>query len=193
MRVDPGANPNGCNSSVGERDAMTHDTAAKLKEEFLKLLPPTIFFFIALHIVALVRSLMTAGTGLPTSSTLQIFVASLIIGKAVLLADMLPAINRFPEKPLVYNIAWKTAIYFVIASVIHYLERLYDAAKATGGIAAGNEKLLNEIIWPHFWGIQIIVFVIILNYCVIRELGRAMGEDRVLRLFFRNDLSKSSS
>ena len=169
---------------------MSHNTAAKVKEEFLKLLPPTIFFFIALHVIALVRSLMTAGTGLPVSSTLQIFVASLIIGKAVLLADMLPAINRFPEKPLVYNIAWKTAIYFVIASAIHYLERLYDAAKVAGGIAAGNEKLLSEIVWPHFWGIQIIVFVIILNYCVIRELGRAIGEDRVLRLFFRKDLPK---
>jgi hypothetical protein len=172
---------------------MSHDTAAKLKEEFLKLLPPTIFFFIALHVIALVRSLMTAGAGLPPSSTAQILVASLIIGKAVLLADMLPAINRFPEKPLAYNIAWKTAIYFVIASVIHYLERLYDAAKAAGGVAAGNEKLLSEIVWPHFWGIQIIVFVVILNYCVIRELGRAMGEDRVFRLFFRNDLSKSSA
>jgi hypothetical protein len=28
---------------------------AKLKEEFLALLPPTIFFFVALHIVAFVR------------------------------------------------------------------------------------------------------------------------------------------
>jgi hypothetical protein len=166
---------------------MSQSTWAKLKEEFLKLLPPTIFFFIALHLVALVRSLMTAGTGLPSSSTLQILVASLIIGKAVLVADMLPVINRFPEKPLAYNIAWKTAIYYLIATAIHYLERLYDAVKVAGGIAAGNEKLLSEIVWPHFWGIQVIVFVVILNYCVIRELGRAMGEDHVFRLFFRND------
>ena len=36
----------------------------KVKEEFLALLPPTIFFFIALHIVALIRSLMTKGTGI---------------------------------------------------------------------------------------------------------------------------------
>lgn len=167
---------------------MSQDILTKLKEEILKLLPPTIFFFIALHLIALVRTLMTAGTGLAPSSTFQILVASLIIGKAVLLADMLPAINRFPQKPLSYNIAWKTAIYFVLASAIHYLERLYDATKGAGGIAAGNEKLLSEIVWPHFWGIQIVVFVIILNYCVIRELGRAMGEDRVFRLFFRNDL-----
>ena len=164
---------------------MDHRAIAKVKEDVLNLLPPTIFFFIALHLIALVRSLMTAGTGLPSSSTVQIFVASLIIGKAVLIADMLPVINRFPEKPLVYNIGWKTAIYFFIASAIHYLERLYDAAKEAGGIAAGNQKLLSEIVWPHFWGIQIVVLVVLLNYCVIRELGRAMGEEHVFRMFFR--------
>ena len=164
---------------------MDHRAIGRVKEDVLNLLPPTIFFFIALHLIALVRSLMTAGTGLPSSSTVQIFVASLIIGKAVLIADMLPVINRFPEKPLAYNIGWKTAIYFFIASAIHYLERLYDAAKEAGGIAAGNQKLLSQIVWPHFWGIQIVVLVVLLNYCVIRELGRAMGEEHVFRMFFR--------
>ena len=167
---------------------MAHTAMAKLKEEFLKVLPPTIFFFIALHLIALVRALMTMGTGLPPTSSLQIALAELIIGKAVLIADLWPAINRFPEKPLIYNIAWKTAIYFVVASAIHYLERLYDAAKVAGGIAAGNHKLLAEIVWPHFWGIQIIVLVVIFNYCVIRELGRVLGEDRIFRLFVRRDL-----
>jgi len=155
----------------------------KLKEELLAMLPPTIFFFVALHILALVRVLMTEGTGLPVSSSAQIALAALIIGKAVLLADLWPAINRFPTKPLIYNIAWKTVIYFVVASGIHYLERLFDYAKAAGGIAAGNEKLLSEIVWPHFWALQIVLLVLIFNYCVIRELGRALGEERFFRLF----------
>ena len=156
----------------------------KLKEEFLAVLPPTIFFFVALHIVGLVRALLTKGAGLPLMSSAQITLAALIIGKAVVLADHWPPINRFPEKPLIYNIAWKTVIYYAVATVIHYLERLYDFAKAAGGIAAGNEKLLSEIVWPHFWGLQIILLVIILNYCVIRELGRALGEERMFRMFF---------
>jgi hypothetical protein len=158
--------------------------AEKLKEEFLAVLPPTIFFFIALHVIGLVRALLTKGTGLPLVSSAQIALAALIIGKAVLLADHWPPINRFPEKPLIYNIVWKTIIYFAVASIIHYLERLFDFAKAAGSIAAGNEKLLSEIVWPHFWGLQIVLLVVILNYCVIRELGRALGEKRVFRLFF---------
>jgi hypothetical protein len=167
-------------------------TMHKLKEEFLKMVPPTLFFFIALHVVALVRSLMTQGTGLPPASTAQIALSALILGKAVLLADMLPAINRFPDKPLAYNVIWKTVLYFVAASLIHYLERLYDTHKEVGSLAAANEKLLAQTVWPHFWGIQIVILVVVLNYCAICELGRALGEERIFSLFFRDDITGSA-
>lgn len=156
----------------------------KVKEEFLKVLPPTIFFFVALHVVAIVRALMTKGTGLQPMSTISIAVAALILGKAVLIADMLPLINRYPDKPLAYNVAWKSTIYLVIAGVIHYLERLLDFSRQAGGIAAGNEKLLEEIVWPHFWAIQIILLVLIAMYCTGRELVRIIGRERVMRMFF---------
>jgi hypothetical protein len=34
----------------------------KFKEEFIKVLPPTMFFFVALHIIAFVRVLMARGS-----------------------------------------------------------------------------------------------------------------------------------
>jgi hypothetical protein len=158
--------------------------SSKLKEEFLALLPPTIYFFVALHIVAFVRVLMLKGTGIAPSSTIKIAVAALILGKAVLLADMLPLINRFPNKPLIYNVAWKTLIYLVISAIIHYLERLIDFWRETGSFVAGNEKLLSLIIWPHFWAIQIILLVLIAMYCMMHELVRVVGKDKVMRIFF---------
>jgi hypothetical protein len=157
---------------------------AKLKEEFLAMLPPTIFFFVALHLVAFIRVLIVKGTGLAPLSTISIAVAALILGKAVLIADMLPFINRYPEEPLIYNVAWKTAIYLLISAFIHYLERLVDFSRQAGGIVAGNAKLLAEIIWPHFWAVQIILLVLILMYCTARELVRVIGREKVLRTFF---------
>ena len=156
----------------------------KLKEEFFAVLPPTIFFFVALHIVALIRVLMAKGSHFEPMSTVSIAVASLILGKAVLIADMLPSINRYPDKPLAYNIAWKTVIYLLAASIIHYLERLIDFSREAGGIVAGNEKLLADIVWPHFWAVQILLFVLILAYCTARELVRVIGKQKMLRLFF---------
>jgi hypothetical protein len=158
--------------------------SSKLKEEFFALLPPTIFFFVALHIVAFVRVLILKGTGLEPLSTISIAVAALILGKSVLIADMLPIINRFPERPLIYNIAWKTSIYLLISALIHYLERLYDFSRQAGGIVAGNERLLAEIVWPHFWAIQIVLLVLIVMYCTMRELVRVIGKDKARRIFF---------
>jgi hypothetical protein len=161
-----------------------HLKMTKLKEEFFKLLPPTIYFFVALHIVAFIRVLMLKGTGISPSSSISIAVAALILGKAVLIADMLPMINRFPNKPLIYNVAWKTVIYLLISAVIHYLERLVDFWRQAGGFVAGNQKLLAEIVWPHFWAIQIILFVLIVMYCTMHELVRVIGREKVLRIFF---------
>ena len=158
--------------------------STKLKEEFFKLLPPTIYFFVALHIVAFVRVLMLKGTGLASSSSISIAVAALILGKAVLIADMLPLINRFPNKPLIYNVAWKTVIYLLLSAVIHYLERLIDFWRQTGGFVTGNKKLMAEIVWPHFWAIQIILLVLIAAYCMVHELVRVIGRQKLLRIFF---------
>jgi hypothetical protein len=104
--------------------------STKLLEEFEAMLPPTMFFFVALHLVALIRVLMLKGTGITLSTSWQVTVAALILGKAVVVADHLPFINRYPDKPLAYNIAWKTTIYVLVAMLIHYLERLVDFWRA---------------------------------------------------------------
>jgi hypothetical protein len=156
----------------------------KIKEEFLAILPPTLFFFVALHLVALVRALMVKASGIAPLSTISIAVAALILGKSVLIADMLPVINRYPDRPLAYNVCWKTMIYLMVSLFIHYLERLYDFARQAGGLMAGNEKLLAEIVWPRFWAVQIVLFILVLTYCTAREVVRVIGRQRCMRMFF---------
>ena len=158
--------------------------SGKIKEEIEKVIPPTIFFFIALHVVAVIRALMVKATGIAPLTTVSIAVAALVLGKVVLLADMLPFINRYPDKPLIYNVAWKTTIYMLVSVLIHYLEHLVDYWRQAGGLVAGNEKMLAEIVWPHFWAIQIILLVLIVMYCMMHELVRVIGREKVTRIFF---------
>jgi len=161
-----------------------HKLLAKLKEEFFAILPPTIFFFVALHLVTFIRVLITRGSHFQPLSTTSIAIASLILGNAVLIADMLPPINRYPHKPLAYNIVWKTMIYLLMASIIHYVERLIDFSRQAGGLVAGNGKLLSEIVWAHYLAVEIVLFILILMYCTVRELARVIGKEKMLRLFF---------
>ena len=156
----------------------------KIKEELKALIPPTLFFFVALHLVVFERALMLKGSGISLSTSASVTVLALILGKAVLIADLLPFINRYPHKPLVYNVAWKTAIYVLIAALVHYLERLLDFWRESGGFLEANERMLAELVWPHFWAIQIFLLVLILMYCTMRELVRVIGADRVREIFF---------
>jgi len=163
-----------------------------IKEEFFAMIPPTIFFFFTLGLVAVVRMLMTKGTGLPISTPIQVAVGALVLGKSVLIADMLPIINRYPDRPLAYNVAWKTAIYVLAALVIHYLERLVDFWKEAGGFVAGNEKLLAEMVWPHFWAIHILLTVLIFDYCVLHEIARVIGAKKLREMFFGKPVGASA-
>ena len=158
--------------------------ATKLKEEFLALLPPTLFFVLMLHLVALIRALMLTGTGITLNTSWQVTVSALLLGKAVLVADLLPFINRYPHKPLVYNIAWKTLLYVLVALLVHYLEHLVEFWRATGSLVAGNQRLLAEIVWPHFWATQLLLGVLILLYCTMHELIRVLGRDTVSAILF---------
>jgi len=60
------------------------------------VLPPTIFFLIAFHIVVIDRRLMLREYGLPLSSIVGATVGALLIAKVVLITDKFPFINRFP-------------------------------------------------------------------------------------------------
>jgi hypothetical protein len=158
--------------------------AAKIREEIRALVPPTVYFYITLNLIVLIRALMLRGTGISVSTPVQTAVGALILGKAVLIADLLPFINRYPDKPLAYNVAWKTTIYVLVATLIHYLEFLVDVWREVGSFVAANQKLFAEIVWPHFWAIQIVLAILIFTYCAMHELVRVLGAEKVREMFF---------
>ena len=49
-----------------------HKVIEKVKEEFFEILPPTIFFFVALHVLAVIRVLMSEGSHFEPMSTVQL-------------------------------------------------------------------------------------------------------------------------
>jgi len=155
-----------------------------LKHEIHAVIPPTIFFLISFHIVALDRRLMLREYGLPLSSMVGATVGALLIAKVVLITDELPFINRFPARPLMYNIVWKTGIYVAAALLLHYLEHLVPMWWHLGDLGAANRQLASEMVWPHFWAVQLWLVVLLFVYCALREPVRAIGREKVVAMFF---------
>ena len=158
--------------------------SSRLKHEIAEVIPPTVFFFIAFQVIAFTRALMLEEYGIRVSTFVTASIAALVVAKVVVLTDLLPFLNRFPEKPLIYNVVWKTAIYLVAAIFVRYVEHLISFVRQHGDLATANRRLLDEVVWPHFWAVQIWLVVLFLVYCALRELIRVLGRDRVRSMFF---------
>ena len=120
-------------------------------------------------------------------------VAALLVAKVVLITDKFPFVNRFPDKPLMYNVVWKTVIYTAAALLIHYLEHLVPLWWHTGDLEAANRQLGSEIVWPHFWASQLWLIVLLFVYCALRELIRAIGREKVIEIFFGRRATRPSA
>jgi hypothetical protein len=155
-----------------------------VKHLILELIPPAVFFFITFQMLAFTRSLMLKQYGIEVTTFLAATIGALVAAKVVLLADLLPFINRFPGRPLIYNIAWKTVIYFLAAFLVRYLEEFIHFYRKQGQWVAANRQMLNEVVWTHFLAIQIWLMALLLVYCTLAELVRALGRERARELFF---------
>ncbi|MGI9238081.1 MAG: hypothetical protein ACR2QZ_11830 [Woeseiaceae bacterium] len=156
---------------------------SRLKQEILGVIPTAVFFFIAFQLLALTRALTLRQYDIEISTFVAATVGALIVAKVVMVVDLLPFINRFPDKPLVYNIAWKATIYFVAALFVRYVENLFPFVWEFGDIATANRHLFDEVPWARFWIIQIWLFVLLLIYSVMTELVRVFGRKQVRAVF----------
>lgn len=148
-----------------------------------------IFFLFAFLLLVITKRLIQREFAIPLSGFGAALIGALIVGKVVLIADNLPLMNQFPNKPLLYNIAWKSSIYFLTTFLVRYIEHIIPFFREYGGILEANRHLLAEVVWPHFWIIQLWLAVLFFTYCAVRELIRVIGKEKVIRLFLVGNAS----
>jgi hypothetical protein len=167
--------------------------AERLKHEIAAVIPPTIFFFVTFNVIAITRGLMLEQYGITGPGFALATIGALIVAKVILLADLLPFVNRYPDKPLIYNVTWKTLIYLLAAFLVRYVEHLISFARKHDTLLEANRHLLTEVVWAHFWAVQIWLALLLFVYCALRELTRSLGAARVRHMFFGVPAQKTAS
>lgn len=157
---------------------------SKLKHELLEAIPPAVFFFIAFQTIAFTSALMVRQYGVQVSTFVTATIAALVVAKVILIVDLLPFVDRFRGKPLIFSVLWKTMVYLGAALLVRYVEHLVHFLREYGDLASAHRHLFDEVIWPHFWAVQIWLLVTFLVYCTLRELVRVLGRERMGRIFF---------
>lgn len=137
-----------------------HKVTAWLEEEIIEVILPAIFFFIAFHIITITRALMLEQYGIKVTTVASAAISALVVAKVVLIADMLPFINRFPGKPLIYNTVWKTFIYILAALLVRFLEHWLPLLWKHASVGEATRHLWQQVQWPHFWAIHMWLLVL---------------------------------
>ena len=154
-----------------------------LKREFLEMLPPTIYFFIAFHLVLFIRSLMVEGYGVTVSSSFMATIGALVVGKSILIADALPLLRLFKKKREIFNIIWKILVYSAVVLLFQYLEEIIPLISKYDSISVAARHLSDELNWPRFWGIHIIYLILLVIYIVSTVIIDLIGRDEFIRTF----------
>ncbi len=155
-----------------------------IMHEILNVLPAVIFFFVAFSVINFTTDLMVKKEGITIARLPTIAIGALIVGKVLLVIDNLPFINAFSNKPLIYNTLWKTFVYTLGALAFRFAELLVPLISTHGNLPTAYEHFLNESDWPRFWAVQIWVALLFFFFALSRELTRAIGADRMRRMFF---------
>jgi len=155
-----------------------------LKEEIKELLPPVLFFLVAFNLMHWVENLFLEDKGDSLSNFLAPSIGALIVGKALLIVDMLPVVNVFRNRPLIYSAVWKTFLYTLVAFLFRGAEEFIPLALETRSIPVGFGRYLTETHWPRFWATQAFLKMVLFIFVASREFVVAVGTKRARQLFF---------
>jgi hypothetical protein len=154
---------------------------ATIRHEIRELIPAVIYFAITFNVIGFTKALMLREYGIQVSTFVGATVGALLVAKAVLLVGVLPFMEPFPKIPILYNVLWKTLLYWLAAVMIQVLEEVMRALLKQGDLA----PVVDALGRPHFWVIQIWLVLVLLVFCTFRELIRVLGPAQAKAIFLR--------
>lgn len=157
---------------------------ATIKREFLEILPAMIFFALLFNIVAYTRALMLEQYSISLAVSASATILALVVAKVILVVDLFSFVDRFRDKPVIYNVLWRTFLYSLVALFIEYLEEFIPSIWADHDIVAANRAVFEEFAWQKFAAVHIWLTLGIFMYCAGTEIAGSLGKKRFHELLF---------
>ena len=158
---------------------------AFLLHEFLEILPPTIFFLVGFNLIVLTTNLILVDYKAQFASFMIATASALVVAKAVLVANALPAIRRYDRAPLIRPILFKTVFYwaavFIVRLLEHWIRYRFGGDYVFGGFVP---HVVATFSWDRFIAVQLWIFVLFLVYVTASEFNRLFGRGELGRILF---------
>jgi hypothetical protein len=140
------------------------------------------YLWILLGLFALLRAIVSNEQDLFFHQGFAV-INALVLAKIMFIAEALHVADDLKHKPLIYPIAYKSAVFALMLISFHVLEEvlkgMWHGKTAAETITALSGGRLEEILV-----LGVIIFVVLMPFFALREIGRDIGDDRLFEQFF---------
>ncbi len=160
--------------------SVTHGLIRLMRE----LAPIFLFFFAAFLLIFLMFKLFGEKYAIEFSALSKAAIGALVMGKVIALLDWAQSGQRFDNHRRIVVILCKTLIYGLVVIVLGIGEKVYHEARKTGSFQEGVSGVIANANLDRFFGIVLLISLVVGSYLLLREIDRAMGKGALLRLLF---------
>ena len=111
-------------------------------------------------------------------------IEALVLAKVIMVGDVVGLGRGLEKRPLIYPTLYKTVVFSCFVAVFKAVEHLIK------GLWRGEDFIGEVLAFPHDGNHEIlagsmVIFVALIPFFAVRELGRVYGGDNIRALFFR--------
>lgn len=159
----------------------------RLVDLFDELWPPSLFFFVAFLLMAVMFKLLVQQFAVVEFSAFaKAAIFALILAKVMALVDWAEAGygTDFTHRRIVV-VALKTVVYALAVIVFGIGEKIFEAYRKADSLADAVSRLIANANVDRFMGLVLVVSVVVFIYLAMKEIETAMGKGVLFRLFFK--------
>jgi len=118
-------------------------------------------------------------------------IEALILAKVIMIGAVVRLGRGLEDKPLIYPTLYKAVVFTLLviafAVIEHAVKGLWRGVGLMGGLAEFFGKGFHELLAG-----SLVIFVALIPFFGVKELGRVLGEEKIRALFFRSRAAESS-
>jgi hypothetical protein len=169
------------NASARKVEAMKE----KVRHELIEYAFNVIYLTVVFAAFTIYRRLMLAAHDVTYTNYGFALIEAFILGKVIMIGGVFRLGQGLEGKPLIYPTLYKTAVFTIFCFAFTLAEHAIRGLVSGHGAAAGLAEYAArgyEVILAN----SMVVFVALIPFFAMKELGRVIGRERIGRLFFRH-------
>ena len=107
-----------------------------------------------------------------------------VLAKVILIGEAAGAGRKYENKPLIIPTLYKTVLFAVWVVGFKVFEHMTDGLVRGKGLAGGVHEIVSEG-WYEILANGLVVITAFVPFFAIKQLGRALGRETLVALFFR--------